>query len=112
MFTSQSIEQPDELGHQVLWGYLTLKGITKYIKLTVDSGGIAKDLAGNEKAGFTVSGKLNRKDWDINWNKSIEFGGLMIGEEINIVCEIELINQGVKDLILVLDSTASQDGME
>lgn len=112
IFTSQTIEKSDELGHHELWGYLTMKGITKHIKLNVEFGGIAKDSSGNEKAGFVISGIINRKDFELNWNKAVEFGGLMIGEEINISCEIELINQGVKDLIMVLDSTSSKDGLD
>ena len=112
IFTSQTIEKADSLGHHELWGYLTMKGITKHVKLNVEFGGIAKDLSGNEKAGFVISGKFNRKDWELNWNKAVELGGLMIGEEVSISCDIELINQGVKDLIMVLDSTASQDGLD
>ncbi len=111
-FTSHSIEPSDKLGHHQLWGYLTMKGITKHIQLDVEFGGIMKDLTGQEKSGFIISGKINRTDWDLNWNKEIEFGGLMIGEEISINCEIELINHGIKDLIMILNSTSSHDGLD
>jgi polyisoprenoid-binding protein YceI len=89
-----------------------MKGITKHIQLDVEFGGIMKDLTGQEKSGFVISGKINRTDWDLNWNKEIEFGGLMIGEEIIINCEIELINHGIKDLIMILNSTSSHDGVD
>jgi polyisoprenoid-binding protein YceI len=88
-----------------------MKGITKRIQLDVEYGGITKDITGQEKSGFVVSGKINRNDWNLDWNKEIEFGGLMIGEEINILCEVELINVGIQELIMVLDSKSSQDGI-
>jgi polyisoprenoid-binding protein YceI len=110
-FTSQNIGQSDRLGHHELWGNLSMKGITKHIQLDVEFGGITKDITGQEKSGFVVSGKINRNDWNLDWNKEIEFGGLMIGEEINILCEVELINVGIQELIMVLDSKSSQDGI-
>ena len=51
-----------------LWGNLTIKGITKKIKLDVEFGGVIKDPWGGERAGFTINGKVNRKDWELNWN--------------------------------------------
>lgn len=110
-FTSQSIGQSDRLGHHELWGNLSMKGITKHIQLDVEFGGITKDITGQEKSGFVVSGKINRNDWNLDWNKEIELGGLMIGEEIHILCEVELINVGIQELIMVLDSKSSQDGI-
>ena len=49
-----------------------------------------KDPWGNEKAGFTVEGKINRKDWGLNWNAVLEAGGVMVGDEVRITCDIEL----------------------
>ena len=43
-----------------------------------------------EKAGFTVNGKINRKDWGLNWNAALEAGGLLVGEEVKINCDIQL----------------------
>lgn len=74
-----------------LKGNLTIKGITKPITLDVEFGGIGKDPWGNTKAGFTVSGKLNRKDFGLNWNATLETGGVLVGEEVKIACEIQLI---------------------
>jgi len=58
---------------------------------------MVKDPWGNEKAGFTVTGKLNRSDWGLVWNTAMETGGFLIGEEVTISCEFELINVGQKE---------------
>ena len=99
-FTSSTIEKPDSEGIHELWGELTMKGITKQIKLDVEFGGIAHDPWGNEKAGFTVSGKINRSDWGLTWNTPVETGGFIVGEEVTISCDIELINAGEKGSII------------
>jgi len=95
-FTSSTIGKPDKDGNQELWGELTMIGVTKNIKLNVQFGGILNDPWGNEKAGFTVTGKLNRNDWGLIWNAAIETGGVLVSEEVTISCEVELINSGQK----------------
>ena len=77
----------------VLNGDLTIKGITKPVKLDVAFGGIGKDPWGNEKAGFTISGKIKRTDWNLNWNAALETGGVLVSEEVRIHAEIQLIRQ-------------------
>lgn len=74
----------------VLEGNLTIKDVTKPVKLDVDFGGIAKDPWGNTKAGFTITGKINRKDWGLNWNAALETGGVLVSEDVNIIAEIQL----------------------
>ncbi len=103
-FTSSTMQQPGITGTQELWGELTIKGITKNVKLNVEFGGIIKDPWGNEKAGFAVTGKIKRSDWELTWNSTIEAGGLMVGDEITISCEVELVNAGKKDLAMVLET--------
>jgi polyisoprenoid-binding protein YceI len=76
-----------------LEGDLSIAGITKPVKLNVEFGGTAKDPWGNTKAGFTVSGKLNRKDWGINWNAALETGGFLVGDEVTLNAEVQLIKQ-------------------
>ena len=73
-----------------LFGELTIKGVSRKIKLNIEFGGILNDPWGNERVGFTVTGKINRNDWGLVWNTAIETGGMMVGEEISISCEIEL----------------------
>jgi len=76
-----------------LTGMLTLKGISKEVVLDVEFGGINKDPWGNEKAGFTVSGKINRKDWGLNWNAALETGGLLVSDEVKIGAELQFVKQ-------------------
>lgn len=104
VFVSSTIGESNKEGIHELWGELTMKGITKNVKLEVGFGGIVNDPWGNERAGFTVSGKINRTDWDLTWNTAIEAGGVMVSEEVTISCDIELTNIGFKDLKMEVDS--------
>jgi polyisoprenoid-binding protein YceI len=94
LFKSSSIGQADKDGYHELSGELTMVGITKTVILNVEFGGVVKDPWGNEKAGFTVTGKINRKDWGLTWNAPLETGGILVSEEVSILCEIELTNAG------------------
>ncbi len=76
-----------------LYGNLTIKETTKPVKLSVEYSGIAKDPWGNVKAGFIINGKINRKDWGINYNAVLETGGVMLGEELKLNGEIQLVKQ-------------------
>src|SRR5690606_1417896 len=76
-----------------LTGDLTIKGITRPVKLAVDYNGLAKDPWGGERAGFTVTGKINRADWGVSFNGVMETGGLMLGEEVKISADIQLIKE-------------------
>ncbi|MBL7870942.1 MAG: polyisoprenoid-binding protein [Cyclobacteriaceae bacterium] len=104
-FTSSTMSMPDADGNIELWGELTMVGITKNIKLNVQFGGSARDPWGNERVGFTISGKINRTDWQLTWNTLLETGDLLVGEEINISCEMELIKVREEDLVLRSNST-------
>ncbi|MFT3982127.1 MAG: YceI family protein [Ferruginibacter sp.] len=75
-------------------GDLTMKDVTKPVTLKVEFAGITKDPYGNIKAGFSFAGKLNRKDWGINFNAALETGGVMLGEEVKYEGEIQLVKQG------------------
>lgn len=103
-FITNTIGKADAEGHHELWGDLTMLGITKKIMLTVEFGGIVKDPWGNEKAGFTIQGKINRSDWGLVWNITLETGGFMVSDVVTISCEIELLNLGDRGLILELDA--------
>jgi polyisoprenoid-binding protein YceI len=76
-----------------LTGDMTIKDVTKPVTLDVEFGGIMKDPWGNEKAGFSLSGKINRKDWGLNWNAALETGGVLVSDEVRIFCEIQLAKQ-------------------
>ena len=110
-FTSDTIGKADANGSHELWGELTIKGVARNIKLDVVFGGLAKDYMGNEKAGFTVTGKINRTDWGLTWNAAIEAGSVMIGEDVTITCDVELTNLGKKDATMVLEGANNKDGV-
>ena len=97
-FTSTSIEQTGDDSFS-LYGNLTIKGITKPVKLNMEFNGVVNDPYGQEKAGFFVSGKINRSDWGINLNVALESGGLMLGEEVRIQSEVQFVRQEVHVLV-------------
>ena len=72
-------------------GELTLRGLTKAVTLNVIFNGVAKDPWGNTRAGFSADGKLNRKDFGMVWNKTLDTGGLVVGDEVQIHLDIECI---------------------
>jgi polyisoprenoid-binding protein YceI len=92
-FTGDSYEDVDKDGSYELYGNLTIKGIKKQVKLDVEFGGVMKDPWGNHKASFTINGKINRKDWGLNWNAALESGGVLVSEDVYISCEVQLVKQ-------------------
>ena len=74
-----------------LTGDLVIKGVSKQVVLAVEFGGLMTDPWGNVKAGFSITGKMNRKDWGLNWNAALEAGGFLVGDEVKIICDVELI---------------------
>ncbi len=91
-FESTSLKKLDDENYE-LKGLLTIKGVSKEVKLDVEFGGLVKDPYGNEKAGFSVSGKINRKDWGLNWNAALEAGGVMVSDEVRINAEVQFVKQ-------------------
>jgi polyisoprenoid-binding protein YceI len=76
-----------------LTGLLTIRGVSKEIALNVEFGGTIKDPWGNEKAGFSFEGKINRKDWGLNWNAALETGGVLVSDEVKISGEVQFVKQ-------------------
>lgn len=74
-------------------GNLTIKGITKSVTLDVEFAGTNKDPYGNFKAGFSISGKINRTDFGLTWNAALETGGVMVSEEVKILAEVQFVKQ-------------------
>jgi polyisoprenoid-binding protein YceI len=74
-----------------LTGNLVIKGVKKQVVLSVEYGGLMTDPWGNVKAGFSITGKLNRKDWGLNWNAALEAGGVLVGEDVKIICDVEFV---------------------
>jgi len=76
-----------------LQGDLTIRGISKPLTLNVEFGGIVVDPYGQTKAGFTVAGKISRKEFGLTWNAVTEAGNVVVGDDIKIHAEIQLIKQ-------------------
>lgn len=92
VFTGKKLAKIDDENYK-LTGMLSIKGIEKEITLDVGFGGINKDPWGNQRAGFSVSGAINRKDWGLNWNAVLETGGVLVSEEVKINSEVQLVKQ-------------------
>lgn len=74
-------------------GNLTLKGKTNPVTLTVEKIGVGKGMGGEERAGFTATTSINRNDYGVDWNKPLDGGGVVVGNEVKITLEIEAINE-------------------
>ena len=92
-FVATKYENVDNDGSYELYGDLTIRGTTKNVKLDVEFGGVVKDAYGNTKAGFTINGKIKRKEYGLHWDAVTEAGGIMLSDEVRIICEIQLIEQ-------------------
>lgn len=91
-FVSTYLEKIDE-NLFTLTGDLTMKGVTEMVTLKVEFGGLIRDERHGTKAGFTVTGKINRSDWGISFNRVLDTGGFGLGEEVKIFGELQMIKQ-------------------
>lgn len=92
-FTSQKIEQVNGGGLKVL-GELEIRGVRKAVVLDVDAlAPAAKDPWGGVRRGTRATTRLSRKDFGLNWNSALELGGVLVGDEVEIHLEIELIQK-------------------
>lgn len=92
-FTGNTLLQIIKNKRYMLYGELSMKGITRQIRLEIECGGRIRDPWGTERLLFNINGKINRKDWGLNWNALLETGGVLISEEVWINCELQLIRQ-------------------
>lgn len=92
VFHGKSFKKISDRNYKLV-GDLTMKGVTREVALDVDYKGTIKGPWGNTRAGFKIKGKLNRFDYGLKWNKAIEAGGLVVGEDVDIICNIELIKK-------------------
>ena len=77
-----------------LQGDLTIRGVTKPTTVKVEYGGTVVDPYGQTKAGFTVTGKISRKDFGLTWGAVTEAGQIVVSDDIRVQCEIQLVKQG------------------
>ena len=88
LFQGKSMEKKGE-NEFLLKGELSIKERSVDIALDVEFGGVATDPWGNKKAGFSISGKINRKDFGLTWNQALESGGVLVGEEVKLMAELQ-----------------------
>lgn len=86
-FTSTSAKADGDA--VVLTGDLTIKGVTRSVDVVWEFGGVAKDPWGATKAGFEGTATIDRKDWGLEWNAPLESGGVLVGEKVKLVLEVE-----------------------
>lgn len=91
-FEGTSFKKVDDDEYK-LTGILTIKGVSNEVTLDVEFGGMNKDPWGNEKAGFSLEGKINRKEWGLNWNAALESGGVLVSEDVKIQAEVQFVKQ-------------------
>jgi polyisoprenoid-binding protein YceI len=92
IFKGEKLQKKDDVNF-LLHGILTIRDVLKPVVLNVEYGGLEKDPWGNYRAGFIVHGKINRKDFGISFNMLTETGGILVGEEVEIDCNVEFIKQ-------------------
>ena len=90
-FTSTSFEKVEGNSYKLI-GDLTIRDVTKPIELEVEYKGTVK-MGDTQKAGFKLKGSLNRFDYNLKWSKVTEAGGLVVGEEVTIIVNVELDKQ-------------------
>ena len=86
-FKSSSVKSTSKDKYAVA-GTLTMHGVSKHVTIPVEFNGFGKDMQGNEKAGFSLSTTLDRKDYGINWNKAVD-NGTLLGDEVTISINLE-----------------------
>jgi polyisoprenoid-binding protein YceI len=88
VFKSTGVKMDDDEEGKLM-GTLTMHGVTLPVTLDIEFNGAITDPWGNERVGFSATGKINRKDWGLSYGKALESGGLVIGNDVKISLEIE-----------------------
>jgi polyisoprenoid-binding protein YceI len=73
-------------------GNFTMRGVTRPVTLKGETGPVVKDPWGMTRTALTLEGRINRKDWGLHWNQALEFGGLMVSEEVKLSIELEAVS--------------------
>lgn len=91
-FKSRRIDRAGENEYKVV-GDLTIRGVTREVVLDATFQGQAKSPWGQQVAGFSATTKLNRKEYGLTWNTVLETGGVLVGDEVQVEIQVELIQQ-------------------
>lgn len=89
-FVSEKLQKIDD-EHYKLYGTLTIRGVSKQEVLNVEFGGQVQDPWGNTRVGFTVTGKINRKDYGVSFGMISETGGVLLGYDVEINAQAEFV---------------------
>ena len=89
-FKSKSIKKIGDNKYKMI-GDLTIRDITKEVELDVKQGGTITDGQGNVRTGFEITGIINRFDYNLKWNALLEAGGAIVGSDVELICNVELI---------------------
>ncbi|SEA61839.1 Polyisoprenoid-binding protein YceI [Chitinophaga terrae (ex Kim and Jung 2007)] len=91
-FVSKEVKKVDDDSYKVT-GDLTIKGNTRPVELNVEFGGEVVDPYGQTKAGFELSGKINRKDFGLTFHATTETGGLLLSDEVRLLASVQMVKQ-------------------
>lgn len=89
-FKSQSVKRSSGNNYKIE-GVLEMHGVSKPLSLDVEYSGVLTDPWGNTKAGLIINGIVKRSEWNLNWNSALETGGVLVGEDIKLDIELQLI---------------------
>lgn len=87
----------DSNGEYILEGNLTIRDVTQKVKLNVEYGGTLVDPYGQTKAGFELSGKINRKDFGLSWSAITEAGSIVVSDEVKLQLNVQMVKQAVAE---------------
>lgn len=88
-FTATTIEQNGT--NITIVGDFTMRGVTKPVTLKGETAPVVKDPWGMTRTALTLEGRLSRKDWGLTWNQALEFGGVLVSEEVNLHLELQAV---------------------
>ena len=91
-FQSRNIQKLDSQNYR-LTGVLSMKGIDREVFFHVEFWDSEKDPGGNEKAGFSITGKINRRDWGLNWNAAPDAGGVLVSDDVRMTAELQFFEK-------------------
>jgi len=92
IFESEKLEKKGEENYK-LYGTLTMRGVSKKVILDTEYGGTTKDPWGNTRAGFTVTGSINRKDFGVSFGMVSETGGMLLGDDVKINASVQFVKE-------------------
>ena len=97
IFNGDKLEKIDDENYK-FHGTLSMKGISKKVIFNAEFGGKTQDLWGNTRIGFSITGKINRKDFGINFSMVSETGGILLGEDVKINANAEFVKQALQQV--------------